>query len=105
MHCTLSTDVQLSLAREIADKTNRHFYDDINKGFAQAITSALNDAGYILHIKMGKPSFEKDIASSMVAIRTDNIYKATPLAIILAAWRATAHLPRIKPEGVFHAQF
>ncbi len=105
MQRTLSYDVQLSLAREIADKANRYFYDDINEGFAKAITSALNDAGYILHIKLGKASFVKDISSSMVAIRTDNIYQATPLAIVLAAHAATEHLPRIKPEGVFHATF
>ncbi len=105
MQRTLSYDVQQSIAREIADKTNRHFYDDVNKGFAKAITSALNDAGYVLHIKLGKATFVKDIASAMVAVRTDNIYQATPLAIVLAAHTATAHLPRIKPDGVFHATF
>ncbi len=102
---TLSPDVCLSLARELSDKTRRNFYGDINIGFAQAITNALNDAGYILHIKLGKPSFEKEIGSSMVAVITDNIYSATPLAIVLAAYDAIEHLPILKHEGVYHVQF
>lgn len=105
---TIRHDVQLMLAREVADKTRRTFYEDINEGFARAVTNALNDAGYVLHIKLGTPSFEKDISSSMVAVRTDNIYQATPLAIILAAQRAIAHLPRLKTQGAsfrVHSRF
>lgn len=102
---TTSVQVQTSIAHELSKKLNRRFYS-INRGFAQSVTNALNDAGYVLHIQLGHPTFVRDDSASLVAIRTDNIYTTTSLAIILAADRAIRHLGLLRPIGVFkHASF
>lgn len=95
MRKTMLVSVQTQIAQEVALKTRKRFYS-INKGFAKAVASAMNDAGYVLVVQLGKAKFEKDLSSSLVAVRTDNIFVPTSLAVILAAGRTLKDIPILR---------